>query len=94
VSELPEIKAEYAQPLRRLRYTQPQIELDRRHRHDNMRGAFALEPRCLQHERLKGASILLLDDVCTTTATLAECARVLRAVRPQAIYAVTIARQL
>jgi ComF family protein len=57
--------------LRRLRDTPSQTGLDRRARRRNVRGAF--EPRCAVPAR-----VWLVDDVATTGATLAECARALR----------------
>ncbi len=57
----------------RVRYTPPQTRLDARARQTNPLGAFALG------ESLSGARIALLDDVMTTSSTVGECARVLRA---------------
>lgn len=59
--------------LRRVRATQPQTELGRMRRRANVRGAFALAPAVALP-----AHVALLDDVLTTGATLAECARVLQ----------------
>lgn len=58
--------------LQRTRATQPQAELNLKERHSNVRGAFD----CTSD--LTGQSILLVDDVMTTGATLNECARVLK----------------
>ncbi len=58
--------------LQRTRATQPQAELNLKERHSNVRGAF----ECTSD--LTGQSILLVDDVMTTGATLNECARVLK----------------
>ena len=59
--------------LQRIRATPAQTELDAATRRRNVRGAFALR---------RGASlpahVAVLDDVMTTGATLAECARVLK----------------
>ncbi len=59
--------------LQRTRATARQTELDAVHRRRNVRGAFAA--------RLGDpppAHVAVLDDVCTTGATLGECARVLK----------------
>jgi ComF family protein len=59
--------------LQRTRATEAQTELDASARRRNVRGAFTVcEGRTLP------AHVAILDDVMTTGATLAECARVLR----------------
>lgn len=58
--------------LYRTRATPPQTKLSRAERLRNVRGAFSADPR---HAR--GAHVLLIDDVCTTGATLRESATVL-----------------
>ena len=63
----------HAQALRRTRATVAQTDLDRSARRGNVRGAFALTP-----DYAPPAHVAVLDDVLTTGATLAECARVLR----------------
>jgi ComF family protein len=59
--------------LQRLRHTDAQTELDALGRRRNVRGAFAL-----REGSTLPAHVAILDDVMTTGATLAECARVLR----------------
>jgi ComF family protein len=59
--------------LRRARQTPPQTGLTIAARRANVAGSFAAEPRALA-----GRRVLLLDDVATTGATLAEAARALR----------------
>lgn len=48
----------------RTRNTRPQIGLDRAQRRENVKDAFAA------HSRVRGRHVLLVDDVCTTGATL------------------------
>ena len=75
--------------LKRVRYTPPQVELGRQARGENVRGAFALR----ENPSGRGA-ILLIDDVCTTGATIRECARVLKSAGAPEVYALTLARQV
>jgi ComF family protein len=57
----------------RVRNTPPQTHLPRSKRVENVRGAFAVEPPAA----VKGARVLLVDDVTTTGATANEAARTL-----------------
>ena len=78
------------QNLMRTRDTTPQVELSVRERATNVQGAFALNPNA----NVKGAAILLIDDVHTTGATLRECAQVLKNGGAQKVYGLTLARAL
>ena len=60
----------------RTRPTAPQVALSARARRENVRGAFRLAPHW--RARLKGASVVLVDDVFTTGATARACARQLK----------------
>ncbi len=55
-------------------------------RFENVRGAFAAAGR------LGGEAVLLVDDICTTGATLRECARVLRAAGADKVVCLCAAR--
>ncbi|MCZ6764746.1 MAG: ComF family protein [Alphaproteobacteria bacterium] len=59
-------------------------------RRRNIAGAFEVRPR--HRERVAGATVLLVDDVHTTGATLAECAGILRRAGAARIHALTLAR--
>lgn len=61
----------------RTRATAPQFGMNRDERVENIKGAFALSENGNADE-IAGKNILLVDDIFTTGATLAECARVLR----------------
>lgn len=61
--------------LMRKRATTQQTGLSRKQRQDNVRGAFAVNPR--HKAAIQGKSVLLIDDVFTTGATLSTCAEVL-----------------
>lgn len=72
--------------LKRARSAAPQASLGASRRAANVRGAFAAaaEPP---------GGVLLVDDVSTTGATLAEAARVLRAAGARRVYALAVARE-
>lgn len=76
------------QGLRRIRWTTPQIELHADERAANLRDAFAVS----DPQQISGARLLLVDDVFTTGATLAECSRTLLKAGATAVCAVTVAR--
>ncbi len=75
--------------LRQVRATASQTGLDRRARRRNIDGAFAARAG------LRGvACVAVVDDVVTTGATLAECARALRRAGVRRVVAVCAARTL
>ncbi|MCL4235329.1 MAG: ComF family protein, partial [Deltaproteobacteria bacterium] len=74
--------------LRRVRDTPPQRGLSRAGRRDNVRGAFAMR----EGEGVAGLRVLLIDDVLTTGATAAECARVMLRAGAARVGVVTLAR--
>jgi ComF family protein len=72
----------------RRRDTASQTGLTRRQRRANMRGAFAVT----RPDRVKGRTILVIDDVMTTGTTAGECARVLRRAGAREVFVATVAR--
>jgi ComF family protein len=83
--------------LRRTRPTPPQTSLDRDARHANVRQAFApggWRPGsgARTRRRVVGLTLVLVDDVMTTGATLDACACVLREAGAREVHAVTVAR--
>lgn len=71
------------------RETASQTGLDRAARRRNVRGAFAPRPGFVAER-----AVVLVDDVVTTGATLAACARALRRAGAREIHAVCVARKL
>lgn len=74
--------------LRRQRATQPQAELPPTRRRDNVRGAF----QARAHPDLRGARVLLVDDIMTTGATCNEATRALLAGGAAYVAAAVVAR--
>lgn len=76
--------------LLRRRATPSQVGMSREQRRENIRGAFAVTGK----EQIAGREVLLVDDVMTTGATVAECSRVLLGAGAKAVWAATVARAL
>ena len=81
--------------LRRTVATRPQVELPAAERHRNVAGAFA--PALNRGwrrtwPRLRGARVVLVDDVVTTGATVEACARVLRGLAVDDVRVLTLAK--
>lgn len=76
--------------LLRLQHTAAQSRLTRTQRLHNLGGAFAVEP--LRLAQLQGKSVVLVDDVMTTGATLHTAALVLRQAGVQHITGMVVAR--
>jgi ComF family protein len=72
----------------RTRETASQTGLTRHQRRANVRGAFAV----VKAAKVKGRSILIVDDVMTTGTTAGECARVLRRAGAKEVFVATVAR--
>lgn len=72
----------------RTRETASQTGLTRHQRRANVRGAFAV----VKPEKVKGRSVLVVDDVMTTGTTAGECARVLRRAGAKEVFVATVAR--
>jgi len=73
----------------KIKNTQPQIELSKEERKENIRGAFL----CRDAEQVRGKKIFLIDDVFTTGATMEECAKVLKSAGARQVWAIAVARE-
>jgi ComF family protein len=75
--------------LRRTRATAPQTGLPSAQRHRNVRRAFRVTR---DGRAVAGSTVVLVDDVSTTGATLEACARVLKEAGAREVRALTAAR--
>lgn len=75
--------------LTRTRHTASQVGLDYPSRQANVQDAFAASP-----EQVHGRDILLVDDVCTTGATLNACAVALLTAGAKQVDGITLARAI
>lgn len=71
--------------VQRSRLTRSQVGLNRAERRENVQDAFTATSAC------RGLSVLLIDDVYTTGATLCACASALLKAGVAAVYALTLA---
>ncbi len=76
--------------LERIRNTPSQTGFGRQERLENMQGAFA----CVRPQAVRGKTVLLIDDVATTGATLEGCAQALREAGARRVMAYTLAREV
>ena len=75
----------------RTKNTESQTKLTREERKQNILDAFALAKG--MESQIDKQALILIDDVCTTSATLEECARVLKAAGAREVLALTALRE-
>lgn len=73
--------------LHRARHTPSQVGLNRAQRLQNVNGAFTADPALVCNH-----NVILIDDVCTTGATLGACAHALTEAGAAQVWAYTLAR--
>lgn len=74
----------------RIRNTRTQVGLHRKERIRNISGAF----RAIESIELSGKTVILIDDVITTGATLFECGRCLKQAGAKKVIALVVARHI
>ena len=75
--------------LKRIKNTKSQTGLKRDERKDNMKDAFVVAVG--EEQKVPGSTILLVDDVMTSGATLAEAAKVLKKAGAKRVYGLVLA---
>jgi ComF family protein len=74
--------------LAKVKNVPPQTFLEMSEREENVSGAF----RVVDEEKIRGKTIILVDDVYTTGSTVKECSSVLREAGAKEIRAITVAQ--
>ena len=65
-----------------------QSSLSEKERHKNIKNVFKIK----NSDKIKNKKIILVDDICTTSATLEECSKVLKVAGAKEILALVIAK--
>ncbi len=73
--------------LKKIRRTKKQTELNYQERAENVKNSIAAENPDMVYDK----TVLLVDDICTTRATLTECSRALKKVGAKRVYCLTFA---
>lgn len=74
--------------LERMKNTHPQFDLPREARFENVKGAF----RVVDSRAVYNKAVLLLDDICTTGSTIAECSKALKTAGARRVEILTLSR--
>lgn len=77
--------------LKRITNTKPQFTLNKVSRFKNVKDAFEFKG---DKKVLTNATVLLVDDLATSCATLRECAKILKRAGAHEVYGVTFAREI
>jgi competence protein ComFC len=80
--------------LERVKHTRQQARLNKKERHENLEDAFILNTKFTHSSASVGMTPIyfIVDDICTTGATLENCAKVLKDAGIEKIYGLVIAR--
>ena len=81
----------YGTLLKKVKNTKAQSTLDKEQRALNIKDAFAISDD-VDLNNFKDKKILLFDDIHTTGSTLAECAKIIKSLKPRKIGIFTIAK--
>ena len=79
-----------ARAVTRIGHPKRQSSLSEEERRENVKGTFAVREPSL----VRGRTILLVDDIMTTGATLSECAKTLKAAGAWRVWCLTLARSV
>lgn len=77
--------------MKRVRNTVPQFKLKKEERAKNIAGAFELNPKYTG--KMRGKTILIVDDVFTSGATLRECGKLLKKEGTKEVYGLILSME-
>jgi ComF family protein len=80
----------YPDNLIKIKKTKTQVGLKRKERLENLKNCFSI----LDSSKIRGKTVLLIDDVYTTGATMEECAKILKEAGAKNVYGITAAREI
>ena len=91
---LSDSQADVINLLSRVRDTKQQARLDKKGRHENLKGAFKLNKKIVQEQNLYTVNTIyfIVDDIFTTGATLENCTQVLKSNGFKKVYGLVVAR--
>jgi len=78
--------------INRVRHVVPQASLNKNERLKNVKGVFSVNKKHV--DKIENKTIIIIDDVITTGATLNECAKVLKKHGASKVYVLTLAKTL
>lgn len=79
--------------LLRQKNNQPQKNVPtKKERQTNIENAFAINLVSKDINTIRGKTIILVDDICTSGSTLEECAKVLRQLKPKSIWGLVLTK--
>ena len=87
IGKLCKIKVD-SRAISRIKNTSAQAKLDLIKRRKNIKNAFKINKK----QNLKGKTVFIVDDVCTTKSTLEECAKEIIKANPESIWGLVLAR--
>ena len=79
----------YLNALARIKNTKSQTKLPKKQRDETRKKPFT----CTMQSEIKKKAVILIDDVCTTSATLEECAKVLKKAGAREVYALCATKE-
>lgn len=84
-----ETEIPYENVLKQIKSKRPQHTLSMRERFQNVKGIYAVRNRI----NLKGKTVLLIDDIVTTSASINECSKIIKRAGAEKVYCLSAAKR-